>query len=73
MTDKKPIQIIPGSPQHLASQSVSLTVAAMRKAQGKPDPNDFPVGTPEFEAAELDFLEDVLSFMDAHGKKSAQD
>lgn len=37
----------------------------MRKAQGKHNPNDFPVGSPGFEALEMEFLEDVLRFMGA--------
>jgi hypothetical protein len=63
MNDKKPLQIIPGSALHAESQSVGLTVAALRKAQGKPNPNDFPVGSPEFEKFEAEFLQDVLAFL----------
>ena len=44
MNDKKLLQIIPGSALHAESQSVGLTVAALPKAQGKPNPNDFLVG-----------------------------
>jgi hypothetical protein len=54
--DKEPLSL----PMPL--RGISLTVAALRKAQGKPDPNDFPIGSPEFVAAELDFLNDVLNF-----------
>jgi hypothetical protein len=63
MNDKKPLQIILGSALHAESQSVGLAVAALRKAQGKPNMNDFPVGSPEFEKFEAEFLQDVLAFL----------
>jgi hypothetical protein len=63
MNDKNSLQIIPGSALHGESQSVGLTVAALRKAQGKRNPNDFPVGSPEFEVLEVEFLQDVLAFL----------
>jgi hypothetical protein len=63
MNDKKPFEFTPGTSMRDAAQSVGLTVAALRKAQGKPNPNDFPIGSPEFEKYEAEFLEDVLAFM----------
>jgi hypothetical protein len=65
MNAKAPIPFAPGSALHAESRSIGLTVAAMRKAQGKHNPNDFPIGSPEFEALEMEFLEDVLRFMGA--------
>jgi hypothetical protein len=35
----------------------------LRKAQGKRNPNDFPVCSPEFEVLEAEFLQDVLAFL----------
>jgi hypothetical protein len=35
----------------------------LRKAQGKRNPNDFPVGSPELEVLEAGFLQDVLAFL----------
>ncbi|SAL49289.1 hypothetical protein [Caballeronia concitans] len=63
MNDKKPFEITPSASLHDAAKSIGLTVATLRKAQGKPNPNDFPVGTPEFEKYESEFLDDVLAFM----------
>jgi hypothetical protein len=63
MNDKNPFEFPPGTSMRDAAQSVGLTVAAVRKAQGKPNPNDFPIGSAEFEKYEAEFLEDVLAFM----------
>lgn len=56
ITDKKPLQIILGSALHAESQSVGLTVAALRRAQGKPNPNDFPVGSPDSRSSKRNFF-----------------
>jgi hypothetical protein len=40
-----------------AARSVRLTEEAWRKAQSKPNPNDFPIGSAEFEKYEAEFLE----------------
>ena len=60
MKNKKPLEIIPGSPLHAEAQSFSLSVAAIRKAQGKKNPDDFPVNSPEWHQVCEEFANDVL-------------
>ena len=60
MKNKKPFEIIPGSPLHREAQSLSLSVAAIRKAQGKKNPEDFPVDSPEWHEVCEEFSNDVL-------------
>ncbi|WP_235025910.1 hypothetical protein [Caballeronia arationis] len=38
-----------------------MSIGAIRKAQGKPSPNDFTVGTVEWHVAVEDFANDVLA------------
>ncbi|KVH51148.1 hypothetical protein [Burkholderia diffusa] len=49
-----------GHPRYIESQALGLSVAAIRTAQGLPNPDQFTPGTPEFNAAEEGFLRDVL-------------
>jgi hypothetical protein len=42
------LRIIPGSPLHQEAQALSLSVALVRKVQGKKNPADFPVDSPEW-------------------------
>ncbi|MEY2440394.1 MAG: hypothetical protein QOI34_1779 [Verrucomicrobiota bacterium] len=60
MENKKPFEIIPGSPLHLEAQSLSLSVAAIRKAQGKKNPEDVPADSPEWHQVCQEFANDVL-------------
>jgi hypothetical protein len=52
----------PGSndPDFLRARALSLSVGAIRKAQGKKCPGDFPLGSVEWHAAVEDFANDVL-------------
>ncbi|MGF6604538.1 hypothetical protein P3T23_009294 [Paraburkholderia sp. GAS448] len=50
----------PDHPRYPESQALGLSVAAMRKAKGLRNPDEFEPGTPEFAAAEEAFLRDVL-------------
>lgn len=57
-------EIIPGSPVHKEAQALSLSVAAIRKAQGKTNPADFPVdSSPAWHRACLEFANDVLTVL----------
>lgn len=47
-------------PHYQHARALSLSVGAIRKAQGKKNPTDFTVGTIEWHAAVEDFAEDVL-------------
>jgi hypothetical protein len=60
MENKKPFEIIPGSALHMEAQSLSLSVAAIRKAQGKKNPEDVPVDSPEWHQVCQEFANDVL-------------
>jgi hypothetical protein len=53
---------LPGSddPDFLRARALSLSVGAIRKAQGKKCPGDFPVGSVEWHATVEDFANDVL-------------
>jgi hypothetical protein len=50
-------------PTFLRARALSLSVGAIRKAQGKKCPGDFPVGTIEWHAVVEDFANDVLKAM----------
>lgn len=42
------------------------TVTLIRRAQGKANPDDFVCGSPEFERAADDYLEDLTQAFDRH-------
>ena len=50
-------------PTFLRARALSISVGAIRKAQGKASPADFPVGTVEWHAVVEDFANDVLKAM----------
>jgi len=50
-------------PTFLRARALSISVGAIRKAQGKASPADFPVGTLEWHAVVEDFANDVLKAM----------
>jgi hypothetical protein len=50
-------------PTFQRARALSLSVGAIRKAQGKKCPGDFPVGTVEWHAVVEDFANDVLKAM----------
>ncbi|WP_438393323.1 hypothetical protein [Caballeronia sp. DA-9] len=50
-------------PTFLRARALSISVGAIRKAQGKASPADFPVGTVEWHAIVEDFANDVLKAM----------
>jgi len=47
-------------------RAMVLTVSVIRRAQGKPNPDDFACGSPEFERAADDYLEDLTRAFDRH-------
>jgi hypothetical protein len=63
MKNKKPFRVVPDSPLHQEAQALSLSVAAIRKAQGKKSPADFPVDSPEWHRVCMDFASDVVTFL----------
>ncbi|WP_043289132.1 hypothetical protein [Paraburkholderia oxyphila] len=47
-------------------RAMVLTVSIIRRAQGKTNPDDFAYGSPEFEQAADDYLEDLTRAFDRH-------
>jgi hypothetical protein len=60
MKNDKPLEIIPDSFLHREAQSLGLSVATIRKAQGRKNPDDFPVNSPEWHQVCEEFVNDVL-------------
>jgi hypothetical protein len=59
--DQLPLPFLDSSDPHFQhARALSLSVGAIRRAQGKPNPNDFPVGSIEWHIAIEDFAGDVL-------------
>jgi hypothetical protein len=44
----------------MEARAFALSIVAIRRARGKPNPADFPVGTPEWAAVIEDFASDIL-------------
>lgn len=57
MTDENRLR--PGNPLYDEAMALEMTVRATRRAQGKKNPEDFPAGSPEWEAANDEFLRDL--------------
>jgi hypothetical protein len=53
----------PGHPLYNEAMALELTVRTTRRAQGKTNPEDFPVGSPERETASEEFMRDVYFAM----------
>ena len=47
-------------------RALVLTVSAIRRAQGKANPEDFESGSPEFEHAADGYLDDLKRALDRH-------
>jgi hypothetical protein len=59
--DKDQLPFLDSSDPHFQhARALSISVGAIRRAQGKPNPNDFPVGSIEWHVAIEDFAGDVL-------------
>jgi hypothetical protein len=52
---------------HKEAQSLSLSISAIRKAQGRKNPVDFPVVSPEWHQFALEFANDVLRVLGGYG------
>ena len=63
MNDEQSFPFGPGHPQYLEARALALSIAAIRKAQGKRNPVDFAVGSPDWERAGEDFARDVLRIL----------
>jgi hypothetical protein len=47
------------------ARSLALTVATIRRARGKPNPEDYPVDSPEWHDIAEDFARDVLRALES--------
>ena len=50
-------------PQYLEARALALSIAAIRKAQGKRNPVDYAVGSPDWATADEDFARDILPIL----------
>ena len=63
MDDKYSTPFRPEDPQYLEARALALSIAAIRKAQGKRNPVDYAVGSPDWETADEDFARDILRIL----------
>jgi hypothetical protein len=63
MNNEQSIPFGPDQAQYLEAQALALSVAAIRKAQGKQNPGDYAVGSPGWAARDEDFARDVLRIL----------
>ncbi|CAN7325301.1 hypothetical protein LJR029_005623 [Caballeronia sp. LjRoot29] len=59
MKNNRPLEIILGGSVDMEAQSHGLSVAAIRNAQGKKNPGDFPVDSTEWHRVCEEFVSDV--------------
>ncbi|WP_244818684.1 hypothetical protein [Caballeronia sp. Lep1P3] len=64
MDTNKPLQLTPDSALYLEARALSLSVAAIRKARGKKNPQDFPIDCPEWHQSCAEFAYDVLAVLE---------
>lgn len=64
MKNRHPLPFESDDPVFLQARAVSLTVSAIRKAQGKTTPRDCEAGTTEWLGALEEFAHDVLRALD---------
>jgi hypothetical protein len=71
--DQLPLPFLDSNDPHFQhARALSLSVGAIRRAQGKANPNDFPVGSIEWHFAIEDFAGDVLkALMDDESPEGA--
>jgi hypothetical protein len=60
MEDEPHVPFGPGHPRYLQARALALSVAAIRKAQGKKNPDNYPIGSPGWLEVDEDFARDVL-------------
>jgi hypothetical protein len=63
MQNANDIPFGPGHPRYDEAQALENTVRAIRKAQGKSNPEDFPYGSQEWHEADEAYLRDLLRAM----------
>jgi hypothetical protein len=60
MADHTPDPFPVGADLYMEARAFALSIVAIRRARGKPNPADFPVGTPEWAAVIEGFASDKL-------------
>jgi len=63
MNHEHSIPFGPQDPQYLEARALALSIAAIRKAQGKRNPVDYAVGSPDWETADEEFARDILRIL----------
>jgi hypothetical protein len=63
MDNKHSTPFGPQNPQYLEARALALSIAAIRKAQGKRNPVDYAVGSPDWETADEEFARDILRIL----------
>ena len=63
MNDEHSNPFGPDHAQFLEARALALSIAAIRKAQGKRNPVDYAVGSPDWETADEDFARDILRIL----------
>jgi hypothetical protein len=64
MNDEHSIPLEPDFPdEYLEARALALSIAAIRKAQGKKNPVDYAVGSPDWERVDEDFARDILRIL----------
>lgn len=64
MNTKNSLWPAPDGALYLEARALSLSVAAIRKASGKKNPQDFPVDCPEWQQSCAEFANDVLAALE---------
>lgn len=59
----------PGGPLYDESMAFSLSIATIRIAQGKANPDDFPMGTPKWQEAQASFMRDSMRLLELGRKR----
>ena len=63
MSDEHSIPFRPYDQPYLEARALALSIAAIRKAQGKRNPVDYAVGSPGWATADEDFARDILRIL----------
>lgn len=65
MKDEPFVPFGPGHRRYLQARALALSVAAIRKAQGKKNPDSYPIGSPGWREVDEDFARDALRALGA--------
>lgn len=72
MKDEQSQQTIGNDPLRAEARSLAISIAAIRRACGKMNPRDFPVGTAEWESICIEFARDLSWALGMGGDEQAE-